>query len=334
MRRLRVALLVHRDLLVPASLAGLSRFERHRRKTELDVLRALARLGHEVRQLGVVDELDPIRAALEDFAPQIVFNLLEEFQGEAIYDQHVVAYLELLRMPYTGCNPRGLVLARDKALAKKLVAWDGIRVPRFAVFRAGERVRRPRHLAYPLMVKSLLEESSMGIARASIVRDDAALALRVRRVQHRTGADALVEEFVSGRELYVAILGNRRLQALPPLELVARRWPAGEELIATERLKHDPRYQRRHGVGLVRARLPAALHRQLARESKLIYRALGLEGYGRIDFRLDREGRLYFLEANPNPDVARAEEMASAARAAGIPYAALLQRILSLGLRR
>lgn len=329
-----MALLVHQDLLVPPSLAGLSRFERHRRKTEIDVLTVLAKLGHDVRQLGVVDELDPIREAVDDFAPQIVFNLLEEFQGEAIYDQNVVGYLELLRVPYTGCNPRGLVLARDKALAKKLVAWDGIRVPRFAVFRAGERVRRPRHLQYPLMVKSLLEESSMGISRASIVRDDAALALRVRRVQRRTGTDALVEEFVSGRELYVAILGNQRLQVLPPLELVARNWPAGEELIATERLKHDVRYQEKHGVGLVRARLPGALRQQLVRESKRVYRTLGLAGYGRIDFRLDRAGRLHFLEANPNPDVARAEEMALAARAAGIPYAALLQRILSLGLRR
>jgi len=333
-RRLRIAMLVHEDLLAPESLSGLSRGEIHRRKTEVDVLAALAGMGHEVRQLGVSEELLPIREVVGSFAPHIVFNLLEEFQGEAIYDQNVVGYLELLRVPYTGCNPRGLVLARDKALAKKLVAYHRIRVPHFAVFRAGQRVRRPRHLEYPLIVKSLLEESSMGIARASVVYDDESLAERVRLVHQRIGTDAIVEEFVSGREIYVGILGNQRLQALPPLELVVRNGAPGAELIATERLKHDPDYQERHGVAIVRARLGDELQSRLERTSKRIYRTLGLEGYGRIDFRLDRQGRLYFLEANPNPDVARSEEIEIAARAAGISYEGLLERILRLGLRR
>lgn len=334
-KKLRVLVLMHEDLVPPDNVASLSENDFHRIKTESDILGALDDLGHEAKALGVRDAVLPIRRAIADWEPDIVFNLLDEFQGEAIYDQHVVAYLELLRIPYTGNNPRGLVLARDKALSKKVATYHRITVPRFFVARTGRRVRRPKRMEFPLIVKSLVEEASMGISKASIVRDDEALATRVQFMHERIGTDAIVEEFISGREVYVGVLGNGRLIALPPRELVVDELEPGEELIATESLKHNVLYQKKHGVRITGARkFPDGVEAALERASKRIYRMLSLEGYARIDYRLSNDGKIYFLEANPNPELANYEEMASAASEIGLSYQDLIQRILNLGLRR
>ncbi len=335
MKKLRVLILMHEDFVPPEELTGLSEAEIDRFKTELDTTDTLLDMGHEVQNLGVRDELHPIRRSVEEWKPDIVFNLMEEFQGEAVYDQNVVAYLELLRVPYTGCGTRGLVLARDKALSKKLVSYHRIRAPRFAVFRSGRAVKRPRSLQFPLIVKSLTEEASMGIAKASVVNDDEKLSQRVQFVHERVETHAIVEQFISGREIYVGVIGNERLKIFPPQELIVRKQASDEELIATERIKHDVAYQKKHGVELAPVQdQPPGLIARLERLSKRIYRILELNGYARIDYRLDREDRIYFLEANPNPEIARFEEFASAAESAGLSYESLLQRVLNLGLRR
>jgi D-alanine-D-alanine ligase len=334
-RKLRVLVLVHEDFLVPDSLEGLSEKEVARIKTEHDVVSALSEMKHEVRQLGVSEELGPIRKTVWEWRPHIVFNLLEEFQEEAIYDQNIVSYLELLRVPYTGCNPRALVLARDKALSKKLLTYHRIRVPHFFVVRRGRAVRRPSRIEFPLIVKSLLEESSAAIAKASLVRNEESLAERVAFVHQRLETDAIVEQFVPGREIYVGVLGDRRLTVLPPQELVIRKSEAGEPLIATAKVKHDLRYQKERGVEVVRAALSKELERRIERTSKRVFRTLQLfGGYARIDYRVDDSERLYCLEANPNPEIARYEEMAEAAADAGLSYEEILQRILNLGIRR
>lgn len=333
-RRLRVLVLMHADLVpsVPVDDVGVEEYVAKR--TECDVLEALEGLGHEVKALGVSDELLPIREAREEWDPHIVFNLLEEFHGEAIYDHGVVSYLELLRLPYTGCNPRALVLARDKALAKKIVSYHRVRTPRFAVCRRGRAPRGPRGAGFPLIVKSLSEDASLGISKASLVTSEERLVERVEWLHARLGTDAIVEEFVAGREIYVGVLGNERLRVLPPLEILAENMDP-ETFVATARLKHDLDYQEKLGVRVQTARgLGPERRRTLERASRRIYRALEFTGYGRIDFRLDAEGRLFFLEANPNPDIAAEEEFALAARRSGLPYPTLLQRILSLGLRR
>ena len=334
-KKLRVLVLMHEDFVPPDNVESLSKAEFHRIKTESDILGALVDLGHEAKPLGVRDGVLPIRRAIEEWEPDIVFNLLDEFQGEAIYDQHVVAYLELLRVRYTGNNPRGLVLARDQALSKKLAMYHRITVPRFFVARTGRRVRRPKRMGFPLIVKSLIEESSMGISKASIVRDDDALASRVQFMHERVQTDAIVEEFIPGREIYVAVLGNDRLVALPPLELIVDELEPGEDLIATESLKHNIHYQEKHGVRISSThKLPDGVEATLERASKRIYRMLSLEGYARIDYRLSNDGKLYFLEANPNPELANFEELAWAAAKAGLSYQDLIQRVLNLGLRR
>ena len=175
----------------------------------------------------------------------------------------------------------------------------------------------------------------MGISKASVVNDEEALTARVEFIHERVGTDAIVEEFIPGREIYVGVLGNDRLMALPPRELIVDGLEPGEDLIATESLKHNVHYQKKHGVRIAPAlNLPEGMDALLERTSKRIFRMLSLEGYARIDYRLSNDSKLYFLEANPNPELADEEEFASAAAKAGMSYTDLIQRILNLGLRR
>jgi D-alanine-D-alanine ligase len=331
-KRLRVLALTHEKLVPPDSLDGLTPAQIGHFKMEYHVIRALRELGHDVRVLGLGEELQPLRQAIDDWRPHVTFNFLAHFQNVGCYDAYVMSFLELMRIPYTGCNPRGMLQASDKALSKKVMAYHRIPTPAFAVFRRGHRVRPPRRVRFPLFVKSLDEHSSLGIAQASIVHDLESLQERVRFVHEYIGSDAIAEEYIRGRELNVAVIGNDRLRALPVWELVFENLTRGAEPIATYRVKWDPRYQDKLGVqsrpavdlGEAQARLP-----QLARR---IYRALGLSGYARIDFRLSDAGQIYVLEANPNPDLSPDEDFAQAWAAAGLDYLALVRRVLQLAL--
>jgi D-alanine-D-alanine ligase len=332
---LRVLALMHPQLVPPDSLAGRDDKEINVWKTEFDVVSTLRKAGHEVQPLGVQHELQPIREAVETFKPGVVFNLLEEFHSETAYDQNVASYLELLRVPYTGCNPRGLIIARAKALAKKLLAFHRIRTPAFAVMPRGRATRRSARLTFPLIVKSATEHASVGIAQASVVDSDEKLVERVAFVHERLGTDALVEQYVEGREIYVGVLGNDRLTVLPPWELSFGTMQEAATPIATARVKHDVEYQEKWGITEGPARdLPAAVEAALPNICKRIYRTIELDGYARLDFRLAPSGELYFLEANPNPEIAEKEEFARSAKHAGIGYPDLLQRICRLGIQR
>lgn len=335
MRKLRVLALMHPDLVPPVTLEAVDAKEQFAWKTEYDVTSTLRGLGHDVLSLGVQYDLLPIKRALDEWKPDIAFNLLEEFHGETMFDHSVVSFLELLHLKYTGSNPRGMMLARGKALSKKLLAYSRIRVPGFAVFPVGRKVKRPAKLGFPLIVKSLVEHASVGIAQASVVDSDDKLAERVTMVHERIGTDAIAEQYIDGRELYSAVLGNERLMVFPTFELKFGNLPDHVPRIATARVKHDPEYQEKRGIyAEVAGDLPPEMVKHIVHVSKRIYRILELDGYARIDFRLDQQGHLYFLEANPNPDVAFSEEFAGGAEAAGIHYPELLQRIVNLGLRR
>ena len=336
MRKKRVLVLMHVDLVPPDDITGKPDAEFFEYKTEYDVVTGLRDLGHEVQKLGLYDDLTPLRQAIQDFKPHIAFNLLDEFRGETMLDQNVVSYLELVQVPYTGCNPRGLMLARDKALSKKILHYHRIRVPRFAVVPAGRKLKRkPARLDYPLIVKSQVEEASLGIAEASIVNNDDKLAERVEFMHATVGTSLILEQYVDGRELYVGIMGNTRLQVLPVWELEMRRLRADAPRIATRRVKWNLQFQKRRGVKIGPARdLPPELERLLVKTSKRVYRLLQLSGFARIDFRLDAEGRPFFLEANPNADIGYGEEFADAAEAAGIDYEPLLDRLLTIGIRK
>lgn len=333
MKRRRILAIMHADLVPPDDIGSVDPTEQEWR-TEYDVLTTLRELGHDVRPLGLRDELRELRLAVQEFRPHIAFNLLEEFAGEAVFDQNVVSYLELLGVPYTGCNPRGLILTRDKALAKKILTYHRIPVPDFVVFRRGRRVRRPKKLAYPLIVKSLIEEASLGIAQASVVHDDASLVERVAFIHDSIATDAIAESFIDGREVYVGILGNERLHCLPIWELDFSNMPDESVKIATAKVKWDAAYQKRHGIQSAAAKgFDAATTTRILRRCKRAYRALALNGYGRLDLRVGADGRVYVIEANPNPQIAYGEDFAESADHAGISYGQLIQRIVNLGLR-
>lgn len=332
MRPLRTLVVMHSSLLPPDSLEGYSEKQIDEWRTEYDVVSTLRASGHEVHTLGVLDSLTELRTALLEFKPEVVFNLLEEFSGIVTYDQHVVAFLELMRAPYTGCNPRGLLLSRDKVLCKQLLAFHRIQTPQFTVFRRGQRIRVPRRLRPPLFVKSTTEDASLGIAQASVVDDMAKLRERVQFMHEQIGSDALVEEYIEGRELYVGVMGNERLTRLPVWEMRFGSMPSSLAAIATRKVKWDRAYQRRYEITTCAAPdLSPALEQKIDRLSRRIYRALHLSGYARIDFRLREDGSLYMLEANANPNLTREEDFAESARAAGLEYPALLERIMTLG---
>jgi D-alanine-D-alanine ligase len=332
MKRLRIVVLVREGLVPPETMEGFSRKQIAEWKTEFDVIATLEELGHEVRPIGVFDDLSPLREAIVDWSPQIVFMLLEEFHGIGTYDQAIVGYLELMRQHYTGCNPRGLLLTHDKPLSKKILNYHRVPTPRFAFFPRGKAVRRPKRLALPLFVKSAIEDASLGISQASIVRDDKSLAERVRFIHDKVGSDAIAEEYVEGRELYVGVIGNQRLQTLPPWELLFTKMADDMPRIATARAKWDESYQAKHGIETRAAKgLSRESEEALARLSTRSYRALDMSGYARMDLRLTDDGRIYLIEANANPNLEYGEDFAESAEAAGISYQALLQKIINLG---
>lgn len=333
MKKLRVLALVHDHLVPPDDTAGIDILEAEW-KMEYDVIETLREMGHEVRVLGLSDELGPIRATVGLFKPQIVFNLMEAFAGVTTFDQNVVSYLELLRLPYTGCNPRGLILARDKALSKKLLAYHRIPIPEFTVIRRGRKAVLPKRLQFPLIVKSLFFEASTGISQASVVENEDQLARRVQFVHDSLGTAAIAEQFIDGRELYVGIVGNDRLHVFPVWEMSFANMQDNRWRIATERVKWSTQYQKRHGIMTAAATLDAATLDQIQRIAKRTYRALDLSGYARIDLRFDETlSRTYVLEANPNPNLAYGEDFAESAEAGGISYEQLLERLLTLGRR-
>ena len=327
-------LLCHEDLVPPETLPVDQGDAMEPWRTEYDVVSTLRILGHDVRVIGVNDDLGVIRRAIDEFHPHIAFNLTEEFHGEAVYDQHVVSYLELRRMPYTGCNPRGLMLGHDKGLCRKILAYHRVSGPRFIIYSMHRKVKAPRHLRYPLFVKSQVEDASRGISQASVVEDEAKLRERVAFIHESVGTDAIVEEFIEGRELYLGILGNQRLQTFPLWEMVFKKVPEGTYRIATAKAKWDTSYQDRLGIEIEAAQdVPPETAEKMSRLAKRVYRILGLSGYARLDLRLDDAGEGHLIEVNPNPDLAYDDLLAESALKAGMDYETLLTRILSLGLQ-
>lgn len=333
MKRYRVLLMVHETLVPPDDTSKLSQTEIKEFRTEYDALSALKNLGHEVRVIGIGDRLTDLRTSIRDFDPHIVFNLLDEFSGIESYDYYVVAYLELKRQRYTGCNPRGMMISRDKVLAKQVLASHRIATPSFRLFPFGKRFREPKRLKFPLFVKSATEDASLGISQASLVDDMQALRDRVEFIHEHVQSDALVEEYIDGRELYIGVLGNSRLTTFPVWEIDFGSLSRVQARIATRAVKWDSKYQDRHGISTHKAKdLTDEQKTGLTRLAKRIFRALHMSGYARMDLRMRDDGKVFLLEANANPDLTNDEDFAESAAAAGLAYETLIKRIVSIGL--
>ena len=333
MKKLRVMMVVHYSLVPPDDLHDKKDPRMEKYRTEYDVKTALLKLGHEVQVVGVYDDLAPIRKLNEEWKPHIVFNLLEDFAGNSAFDYYVVSYFEMMRIPYTGCNPRGLLLARDKALTKMILTYHRIGVPDFDVFRLGRKISRRRKFTYPLIVKSLMEEGSVGIAQASYVENEEQLRERVALIHEKLHGDAIAERYIDGRELYVTVLGNAKLEVLPIRELVFGDAEPGTPRMATYKVKWDEKYRERWHIEYQFARnMPNGMEERIQHLCKRVYHLLDMNGYGRIDLRLTPKNELYVLEANPNPGIARDEDCTLSAIKAGLGYEDFIQRLLQLGL--
>jgi D-alanine-D-alanine ligase len=332
MKTLRIILLVHRDLVPPKSFSSKRKWEESECKTEFDVWKALGELGHQVQIVPVFDDLSIIRKALEEFRPHIAFNLLEEFNGQVLYEQNVVSYLELMGLKYTGSNPKGLMISRDKGLAKKLLAYHGIRTPEFRIFPLDKKGDYT-NLEFPLFVKTLNEEASLGIAQSSIVRHEQALRDRVEYLHEHYCVDVLVERYIEGREFYVGVMGNNRLKTFPIWELYFKNQAYRGPKISTYRVKWSAEYRKKHGVttGLAQP-LDENVVEEIIDICKRAYDALYISGYARMDLRLSEQNEVYFIEANPNPDIGYQEDFAESIFAIGLEYRDLLAQIIRLGL--
>lgn len=335
MKRHRILLLVHPQLIPPEDIDGLSEKEIDVFRCEYNVYSTLRNLGHDVRVLGILDSLSELRKVVKEWKPHVAFNLLQEFSGITSYDPYVVAYLEMIRQRYTGCNPRGMMLSRDKVLTKQLLAWHRIATPSFHLFPYGTRFKEPKKgkLQFPLFVKSATEDASLGISQASIVEDMSKLRERVEFIHDNVQSDALVEEYIDGREFYIGVLGNKRLTTLPVWEIHFGTLADMRAGIATRKVKWDRAYQEKHGIktgpadGLSKAEVD-----KLSHLGKRIYRALHMCGYGRLDLRMREDGKVFLLEANANPDLTYGEDFAESAASVGIKYDKLIARIVNLGL--
>ena len=303
--------------------------------SEHDIARALGRLGHEVEVCLVCDEVEPLATRVREWKPDIVFNLVDEFRGKSVNDWKVAAYLELLGVPYTGCGPRGLLLSKDKSLAKQVLRPHRIRVPDCFLIEPGAAARKPARLQWPLIVKSLYEEGSVGISQASIVRDEAQLKERAEFIHRTFSQPAIAEEFIEGREIYVSLLGSGRIRVFPFREIRFASLPDDAAQIASFSAKWDEDYRKRCGITNEFATdLPPETVRRIVRLARRTAKALNLDGYARLDLRLPSEGAPVLLEANPNPFLARKEDFALSAEAAGLSFARLVSKILKLGFER
>lgn len=302
-------------------------------KTEAHVLEALGQLGHTTEHLAIFDDLDLLRQKLLGFAPDVIFNLADQFKNNRAFDQNIVSFLEMQGTPFTGCGSTGLTLCKHKGISKKILSYHRIHVPDFVTIARGQRIARPRRLKFPILVKPLKEEASLGISQASFVETDEQFNERVQFIHEKFVSDVIAEEYIEGREFYVSLLGNHRLQVFPIRELIFKEVPPDEPKIATYRAKWDEEYRKRWGLQNQFAEgLDPALVRGIEQTCKRIYHLLTIDGYARLDFRVTAANEVYFIEANPNPMLAADEDFAQSALKARLPFPQLIDQILRLGL--
>ena len=324
----RILLLVHKELIPPEDLTE----EPDRFKTpwitEYDVKMTLEKNGHEVKVLGLISQIEKLTTEISEFKPHIVFNLLEEFNHDTQNDYKVLALLDLMKIKYSGCNPKGLLLARDKALSKKLLSYHKIGTPKFYTLPKGKKRKLPKNMTFPMIVKCLFEEASYGIAKASVVHSQEKLEERVKYIHEQLEQDVIIEEFIEGQEIYVGVIGNKKLSTLPLWELKFTNVDSPEKEIYSQRAKWNENYRDRKGIETGPCKLPKAIEEKIIKTCKKTYQVLGLSGYARIDLRLSREGKIYILEANPNPNIANDDEFAKSAAHLKIKYSDLLEQLL------
>lgn len=298
------------------------------------VARTLRKLGHRVSVLGVHGDVKRLIAGLSRRKPDLVFNLMEMFGDNVFGDIPVTGLLDLLGVDYTGSGPGELYLSQDKGLTKRLLAFEEILYPRFAVFSRETGFETGGNLRMPLFVKPLRSDASLGIGGKSLVQDWTGLMERVSAIRKELDDAALAEEFIDGREFYVGVVGNSQPKALPPVEIDFTGFPEGVPKVMDSKAKWDERSKEYKGTRSVMAQLPDELRARLQKVAVDAYRALRVRDYGRVDLRLTETGDIYVLEVNASCYLEKDSEFAMAAGAAGLDYPRLIERIVDLALAR
>lgn len=293
---------------------------------------AIRNLGHKLTVTSFDPSLANFFKKIQALRPHIIFNFTEAVDGDRRAAANIAAILELLNIPYTGSGAKALVLTLDKALTKQVLAWHKVPVPDFFVVHR-DRPLNSRGLRFPLFVKPLHGGGKEGISLAAIVHNQRTLQHRIDYTHQRWSQPAICERYIEGRELTLAIMGNRTLTMFPPRELVLTSGKSKAPRVLTQRVLEDKNYRRRWNVQMVDAQLTAEQRRRLFHLGRTAYRALGLQGYARFDIRLGTDGQFYFIEANANPALRRTSKSLIAPWG-NIPYEDLIDRIIRLGLQR
>jgi D-alanine-D-alanine ligase len=318
----------------PRRKAKKVRKERKEKEDREEIFEALEKLDHQPFY-QVLDGTPPCLSALSKCGADLVFNLTESFAGDDTKEMNVAAYMDLIGMRFTGAGPHATFLAQDKIIAKKLFAFHNIRTPFFATAYRG-KIDHAHDITFPLIVKPVWEDGSIGIDAESVVDSVKELMERVEYIQDEFDSPALIEEYIEGREMYVAILGSyEAAQALPLVELDLSKLPKGTPKIASYDVKFEKETE---GYRLTKSAVVEGLDEKLTEKVKetalAAYRAVKLRDYGRIDLRITAKGEVYVIEANPNPWLSSKHEFAMAAKASGRSYTQLIGEIVDLAMAR
>jgi len=302
--------------------------------TENDVCEALAANGYEVSLLGLHNTVAPLFEEIRENRPDAIFNLVEVFDGKAYLEKNMTALLEMLEIPYTGATSDNIFICNNKGLNKKILSFHKIKIPRFYTFYRNHRVWLPKKLKLPTIVKPLCEEASRGISQASIVDSEEAFLDRVKFIHQNMNMDVIAEEYVEGRELYVTVIGHKKLTVLPPREMKFGEL-SEDARVATYKAKWDDKYREKWGIKSVYAgKLANGVEEEIADVCKRAYRALNIRSYLRFDIRVTSSGKVYIIEPNANPCIAKIDEVAQSAMKVGISYEQLIKKIVMLALQK
>ena len=334
-RKLKILLILDSPYFVPRGYEFKEEFKDFDWDAERYARNALKELGHEVTMLGIHDDMNILLEEIKENRPDLIFNLMEVFNNQSRLEKNMAALIEMLGIPYTGSSAGTLFICNNKAICKERLTYHKIKVPHFYTYYRGHKVWLPKKLRLPLIVKPLTEEASRGISQASIVDSEDALIERVRFIHENMNKDAIAEEYIDGREFYVSVIGNKRIKVFPIREVKFGQLPEDEPRIATYKAKWDYDYRDRWGIKYVFAgRLPEGWEKKIADTCKRAYRALNMCSYARFDVRVTSAAQVYIIEANANPNLDKDDEVGQSAEKGGIPYPALIQKIVSLAFQR
>ncbi|MCX6135020.1 MAG: ATP-grasp domain-containing protein [Ignavibacteriales bacterium] len=297
---------------------------------------ALSKTGYKTSLFNMNSDIKRLIQFIEEKEPDLIFNLCESVGDEATHEMFVAGLYELMGVPYTGAGAFALGTCQNKARTKQILSFYDIKVPKFALYKnANEVVEDSFNLKFPVIVKPSLEDASVGIDNGSVVDNFPALKKRVRHIFQNFDQPALVDEYIEGRELNVAIIGNRRPIILPISEIDFSGLPAELPKIVTYAAKWLEGTDEYKGtVGVCPAQIPPEVEKQAKEIALQAYRVMGCRDYARVDMRLDKNNNLYVIEVNPNPDISDDAGFARSARAYGYSFDEIINKIVEYALER